>query len=120
MSTLAQGDILLQFPVPEVPENYLDYVDSGNVPMVVNYRDLIVMTQSCDLAICENGKFKVEYVLLCPISLSKCGDGLTQLRDDCWDHKSLHSVAGGAIASSISQSQAVSGGNVVDLLPLTT
>lgn len=68
---LAQGDILLNFPVFDVPENYLDCVKVGSTPITINYRNLIVMTQSCDLAILSNGKCKIEYVLLCPIYFKK-------------------------------------------------
>ncbi|GEM_PF-111195 len=68
---LAQGDILLEFPVFEIPKNYLDNVDTGNVQMIINYQNLIVMTQSCDLVIRRDGKSKIDHVLLCPIYFKK-------------------------------------------------
>jgi len=66
---LEQGDILLECPVFDIPANYLDCIASDNesISININYKNLIVMTQSCDLAIREDGKSKIDYVLLCPI-----------------------------------------------------
>ena len=58
-TTLRQGDYLLSCPVPAVSERP---DDTGEQSFPVEERDLIVMTQSCDL---ENGK--VAFVALCPI-----------------------------------------------------
>ncbi len=58
--TLAQGDLLLRCPVPQV-ESYAHPLPD-NVPVVVDERDLIVLTQSCDL---ENDK--VDEVLLAAV-----------------------------------------------------
>ena len=64
---LAQGDILFQFPIFEIPPNYLEYIDDPSCLLIkVNYANVIVMTQSCDLVIRKDGKCKVDYVLLCP------------------------------------------------------
>ena len=68
---LAQGDILLEFPVFDVPENYLDCIDTEDTQITINYCNLIIMTQSCDLAIRQNGRSKIDYVLLCPIYFKK-------------------------------------------------
>lgn len=58
--SLAQGDVLLRCPVPQV-ETYV-YPLPDDVAVVVDDRDLIVLTQSCDL---ENNK--VDEVLLAAV-----------------------------------------------------
>jgi len=57
--TLRQSDYLLNCPVPAVSERPNN---TGEQSFPVEERDLIVMTQSCDL---ENGK--AAFVALCPI-----------------------------------------------------
>jgi hypothetical protein len=57
--TLRQGDYLLNCPVPALSERP---DDTGEQSFPVEERDLIVMTQSCDL---ENEK--AAFVALCPI-----------------------------------------------------
>ncbi len=59
-SSLAQGDFLTECPIPFFPADF----GGGDGPREIPYRrgDLIVVTQSCDLA---NGKSEV--VALCPI-----------------------------------------------------
>jgi len=64
-SDLEQGDILLDCPVFEIPIDYED--EDKGVDVVVNYQNAIIMTQSCDLAVRDNGQSKVDSVLLCPI-----------------------------------------------------
>jgi hypothetical protein len=44
---LAQGDVLLECPVPQVEEYSIPLPDSFDV--AVDYRDLVVLSQSCDL-----------------------------------------------------------------------
>lgn len=58
-ATLRQSDYLLNCPVPALSERP---DDTGEQWFPVEERDLIVMTQSCDL---ENGK--ADFVALCPI-----------------------------------------------------
>ncbi len=65
---LKQGDILLEFPIFEPPDNYLDLLDKGeSIESCVRFQDVIVMSQSCDLTTQANGKRKTDYVLLCQI-----------------------------------------------------
>lgn len=58
-SELAQGDYLLNCPVPEFPA---DYGQTEEAEVNVRLVDLIVVTQSCDLM-----NKKVQLVALCPI-----------------------------------------------------
>ena len=64
---LEQGDILLECPVFDIPTNYLDGIDKAGTSIKINFQNLIVMTQSCDLAVRSDGRSKIDYVLLCPI-----------------------------------------------------
>ena len=57
---LAQGDSLTGCPVPLFPANYQS--GGGQTPVPVKSANLVVITQSCDLA---NGKARL--VALCPI-----------------------------------------------------
>ena len=64
--TLSQGDLLPDCPVPILPKSYpvspADAKDVGSQPVEVRRGDLIVVTQTCDLA---NGK--VKFASLCPV-----------------------------------------------------
>lgn len=58
--SLAQGDLLPDCPVPQFPADFAG--TAGEYAMRVELGDLLVVTQSCDLA---NGKAPV--VALCPV-----------------------------------------------------
>jgi hypothetical protein len=91
---LAQGDYLLDCPVPVFPADYGQ--TEGNSEVGVRLVDLIVVTQSCDL---ENKK--VSLVAMCPISTiaqlktvdEKYGknDRLEEIRKGKWE--ALHMLS---------------------------
>jgi hypothetical protein len=60
---LEQGDILPDIPILEI-DNILEF--TGEEEIGLNYFDMILMNQSCDLVVRE-GKCKIEYATLCPI-----------------------------------------------------
>lgn len=62
-SALEQGDVLLNCPVavPSFPDNLDESLVGETLPARVQRYDVIVMTQSCDLA-----EGKVEDITLCP------------------------------------------------------
>jgi len=65
---LQQGDILLKFPIFEPPDDYLDLVyKEERINSKVRLQDVIVMSQSCDLARQIDGTRKIDYALLCQI-----------------------------------------------------
>jgi len=65
---LQQGDILLKFPIFEPPDDYLDLLDKDEkINSEARFQDVIVMSQSCDLATQTDGTRKIGYVLLCQI-----------------------------------------------------
>jgi len=58
---LAQGDILLSFPLVDLPHR-IDH--PGRYEATVNVYDVIILTQSCDLA---RDKPKIDRVVVCPV-----------------------------------------------------
>jgi hypothetical protein len=62
---LEQGDILLSCPVFLIPPAALQ--DPDKHPVTVQRQNVIVMTQSCDLAMRADGKCAVEDVILSPV-----------------------------------------------------
>jgi hypothetical protein len=67
---LEQGDILVSCPVLLPSVDLVKNVDAGNIDIDVEERDVIVMSQSCDL---ENSK--IVEVILCPVwELSEIND----------------------------------------------
>lgn len=59
-NSLEQGDFLFDFPTVSVVSSY-DEIINGTTDFEIVYYDVIVLTQSCDLA-----AGKIEHVLLCP------------------------------------------------------
>jgi hypothetical protein len=62
---LEQGDVLLNCPVFLIPAEAAR--DPGSHPVTVQRQHVIVLTQSCDLALRADGRCAVEDVLLVPI-----------------------------------------------------
>lgn len=60
--SLEQGDILLDCPVPHIPANVL--LQPGACQIRIDYQNVIVMTQSCDLAIRGDGRCNADDVIL--------------------------------------------------------
>jgi hypothetical protein len=63
-SPLEQGDVLFKCPTIEMTDNFTvrDIKQSENLPIKLSYRNMIVISQSCDLED-EN----IDYVQLCPV-----------------------------------------------------
>ena len=67
---LEQGDILPRFPLTivdaELPAS--ESVQTGPEPVVnILIVDVIVLSQSCDIAIQPDGRRRVEHVVVCPV-----------------------------------------------------
>ena len=62
---LEQGDLLRDCPVFVIPPMALQ--DPGNQPVTVQRQDVIIMTQSCDLAVRADGRCAVDDVILSPV-----------------------------------------------------
>jgi len=63
---LEQGDILRCCPVFQIPPETLR-LDTTDVKVEVFERNVIVVSQSCDLVIRHGGKCNLDEVILCPI-----------------------------------------------------
>ncbi|MBI2190731.1 MAG: hypothetical protein HYU36_01945 [Planctomycetes bacterium] len=63
---LEQGDLLFGCPVLEIPRK-ID--ESGEVTseITVRHQNVVIVTQSCDLTVRDDGKRNVDEVILCPI-----------------------------------------------------
>ena len=61
---LAQGDLLPGCWIPALPDDFTPPADGEDVEMFAEQLDLIVLTQSCDLA--NPGK-RLRFVTLCPV-----------------------------------------------------
>jgi hypothetical protein len=72
---LEQGDILLGCPVFVIPPEAADEPFAGH-EVLTRIENVIVMTQSCDLATHKDGSRTVDEVVLCPVYLKR------ELRDD--------------------------------------
>ncbi len=60
---LAQGDVLEAFPVFLPPDDLEDWNESASAFFTTEERNVVLMTQTCDLV---KGREKVSEVLLCP------------------------------------------------------
>jgi len=62
---LSQGDIFRQLPILELLDEEVS-LDASNTTVDVDVveKDVVLMTQSCDL---QPGRIKVDYVQLCPV-----------------------------------------------------
>jgi hypothetical protein len=63
-SPLEQGDFIDNFPIPQYSVDLIDTADGKSVPTTISTFNVIVMTQSCDLAQMEDD----DDVILCPRS----------------------------------------------------
>ncbi len=82
---LQQGDILMSCPIIKVTE--LSTSLSGEVLQIpCEEQNVIIMSQSCDLATREGAKCKIEEAILCPMySQEEMKDDETFKRSDAWN-----------------------------------
>lgn len=127
---IEQGDIVNSCPVYFPPDDLRS--DDPEPPMMTEDRDLIVMSQSCDLAL-RNGKAAVQHVMLCSFHL--IGPGISRksstsrtsmmagnLRYTSWlIPKYRHSNVDCElwISATFIHSRSVSSGNAYGLLPIS-
>jgi hypothetical protein len=74
---LQQGDILLECPVFLIPPEAVR--EPGRHPVTIDHQNVIVMTQSCDLVIHDDGKCNADDVILAAL----------YFRDEMADDKSF-------------------------------
>jgi hypothetical protein len=63
-SDLEQGDILFGSPIFEIPAGA---AQGGRYPVRIREQNVIILTQSCDLAVRADGTSHVDDVILCPL-----------------------------------------------------
>lgn len=82
-SDLQQGDWLTKFPVPLFDEDLATVADGEQATVGIADRDVLVLTQSCDLVVRGGGAPKARFVAVCPVySLAEWLDINRSYQDD--------------------------------------